>query len=37
MKYAVISCINGSFKIESEHGDDLQAAIVKHRKTCFIL
>ena len=28
MNYAVISNVNGTFKIESEHGDNLQAAIV---------
>lgn len=34
MKYAVISCTNGNFKIESEHGDNLQAAIVNFHNIC---
>lgn len=34
MKYAVISNVNGVFKIESEHGDDLQAAIVNFHQKC---
>ena len=34
MKYAIISNVNGVFKIESEHGDDLQAAIVNFHQKC---
>ena len=34
MKYAVISCTNGTFKVESEHGNDLQAAIVNFHNKC---
>lgn len=34
MNYAVISNINGNFKIESEHGDDFQAAIVNFHNIC---
>ena len=34
MKYAVISNVNGNFKIESEHGNDLQAAIVNFHNIC---
>lgn len=34
MKYAVISNVNGTFKIESEHGNDLQAAIVNFHNKC---
>ena len=34
MKYAVISNENGTFKIESEHGDNLQAAIVNFHNIC---
>ena len=34
MKYAVISNVNGNFKIESEHGDNLQGAIVAYHQTC---
>ena len=34
MKYAVISNVNGVFKIESEHGNDLQAAIVAFHNKC---
>lgn len=34
MKYAVISVINGNFKIETEHGTDKQAAIVSFHDKC---
>lgn len=34
MKYAVISNVNGNFKIESEHGDNLQGAIVAFHQNC---
>jgi hypothetical protein len=34
MKYAVISNVNGNFKIESEHGENLQGAIVAFYQTC---
>lgn len=34
MNYAVISNANGNFKIESEHGDNLQAAIVNFHNKC---
>ena len=34
MNYAVISNVNGVFKIESEHGDNLQAAIVNFHNKC---
>ena len=34
MKYAVISNVNGNFKIESEHGDNLQSAIVAFHNKC---
>lgn len=37
MKYAVISNINGNFTIESEHGDDLQAAFVAFHNKCAAL
>ena len=34
MKYAVISCTNGTFKVESEHGKNLQGAIVAFHQIC---
>lgn len=34
MKYAVISCTNGTFKVESEHGENLQGAIVAFHQIC---
>lgn len=34
MQYAVISNVNGVFKIESEHGDNLQGAIVAFHNKC---
>ena len=34
MKYAVISNVNRNFKIESEHGDNLQEAIVNFHNKC---
>ena len=34
MNYAVISNVNGNFKIESEHGDNLQGAIVSFHNKC---
>ena len=34
MNYAVISNVNGIFKVESEHGNDLQAAIVNFHNKC---
>lgn len=36
MNYAVISTINGNFKIESEHGNDKQAAMVDFHDKCKI-
>lgn len=37
MNYAVISNVNGIFKIESEHGDNLQGAIVAFHNKCAAL
>ena len=37
MKYALIQCVNGSFSIVSEHGEDLQAARVAFHDRCKIL
>ena len=34
MKYAVISNVNGNFKIESEHGENIQGAIVAFHQIC---
>lgn len=32
--YALIQCVNGSFSVISEHGDDLQAARVAFHDRC---
>ena len=37
MKYALIQCVNGSFSIVSEHGENLQAARVAFHDRCKIL
>lgn len=37
MKYAVIQCVNGTFSIVSEHGENLQAARVAFHDSCKIL
>lgn len=37
MRYAVVQCVNSSFKIVSEHTNDKQAALVKFHDTCKIL
>ena len=34
MKYAIATVINGNFKIQSEHGEDKQAALVAFHGTC---
>lgn len=34
MKYALITSINGNFKIESEHGEDLNAAQMAWHQKC---
>lgn len=34
MKYALITCINGNYKIESEHGTDLNAAKMAWHEKC---
>jgi hypothetical protein len=36
MRYAVISVVNGSFKVETEHGENKQAAFVKFHDLCKI-
>lgn len=36
MNYAIVSSINGVFKIESEHGQDKQAAFVNFHSLCRI-
>jgi hypothetical protein len=37
MKYAIITVINGIFAVASEHGDNLQGAIVAFHDRCKIL
>ena len=37
MKYAVITCINGNFKIESEHGENLEQARTDFYSKCTAL
>lgn len=37
MKYSLIQCVNGSFSIVSEHGENLQAARVAFHDRCKIL
>lgn len=37
MKLAVIQCVNGSFSIVSEHGDNKQAARLAYFERCKIL
>lgn len=37
MKYALIQCVNGSFSIVSEHGENLQAARVAFHDRCKVL
>ena len=34
MKYSVISCINGNFKIEAECGDNMQQAFTVFHNKC---
>lgn len=34
MKYAVVSCINGNYKIESEHGENLTGAKMAWHEKC---
>lgn len=34
MNYAVITCINGNFKVQSEHGNDYQKAEIKFHQLC---
>jgi hypothetical protein len=34
MKYALISCTNGNFKVESEYGDNLTAAKMAWHALC---
>lgn len=34
MKYAIISVVNGNFKIEAEYGTNLQGAIVGFHDKC---
>lgn len=34
MKYALVTCINGNYKIESEHGTDLNAAQMAWHQKC---
>jgi len=34
MKYAIIKVVNGNFSILSEHGNNLEAAIVKFHQEC---
>jgi hypothetical protein len=34
MKYAVISCKNGNFKIEAEKNNDFQGAVVFYHTLC---
>ena len=34
MKYALMTCINGNYKIESEHGTDLNAAQMAWHDKC---
>ena len=36
MKYSLISCINGNFKIEAEYGTNKQGAIVGFHDKCKI-
>ena len=37
MKYALISCINGNFKIESEHGENIEQARTAFYSKCTAL
>ena len=37
MKYALITCINGNYKIESEHGTNLNAAQMAWHDKCHSL
>lgn len=34
MKYAVVSCINGNYRIETEHGTNLNAAKMSWHEKC---
>ena len=34
MRYALVTCINGNYKIESEHGTDLNAAQMAWHQKC---
>lgn len=35
--YAVVQCVNGTFSVVSEHGENLQAARVAFHNRCMIL
>lgn len=37
MKYALITCINGNFKIESEHGENIEQARTAFYQKCTTL
>ena len=37
MGYAVVQCVNGTFSVVSEHGENLQAARVAFHNRCMIL
>lgn len=34
MKYAIVKVVNGNFSILSEHGENIEAAIVKFHQEC---
>ena len=34
MKYSIVSCVNGSFKIEAEYGTNKQGAFVGFHDKC---
>ena len=34
MKYSIVSCVNGNFKIEAEYGENLQGALVGFHNKC---
>lgn len=37
MNYAVIKVVNGNFAVSTEHGDNLQAAIIAFHSLCAAL
>lgn len=37
MMYAVIKVVNGNFEVSTEHGDNLQAAIIAFHSLCAAL